>query len=257
MGYLGKTQLHKPPENMTALDFFKPLRFVFALSTLCAHAQINEGLGSWNVVNLRLDWNERWNALAEAQLRSLLLYRNFHYYEWKGGIGYKINSQASAFLGAGSYQTYDEGGDFVTPKINNELRIWGQFSLKNTLGRAKLEHRYRWENRFALQGFLLRFRYRFQVLMPLNRREIRPGTLCLLTWNELFLSNHVPYFQRNRFFAGAFYEFTPRYAMQLGWVNQFDFSVEDEIGRNFLQISLLFSLKRKQTDTRSLPSSEE
>lgn len=245
---------------MTAFYFFKfpkCLRFTLALLPLCVAAQINEGLGTWNSVNARLDWNKRWNVSAEAQLRSLLFYQNFHYYELKGGVGYRFSGQASAFLGAGTYQTYGEGGDFATPKINSEFRIWPQFSLGNALGRAKLEHRYRLENRFALQGFLLRFRYRFQVTLPLNRREIRPGTLCLVAWNEIFLGSRAPHFQRNRFFAGLFYEFTPRYAMQCGWINQFDYSVEDEIGRNFLQVSLLFSFKRKQTSFRSVPTSEE
>lgn len=53
---------------------------------------------------------------AETQLRSLKFYSNFHYYEYKGGINYKVNKDVKLTLGTGSYQTYKEGGNFVLPK---------------------------------------------------------------------------------------------------------------------------------------------
>ncbi len=205
-------------------------------------ALVDEGLGTWNIVNVR---------------RSLRFYDNFHYYEVKGGAGYRISDQASVFLGVGTYQTYGEGGTFVRPKVNDELRIWPQLALSNRIGRLRIEHRYRFENRFTSQGFLLRFRQRIQAQLPLNNPDIRPGTLAAVVWNELFLTDREPFFQRNRFFVGAYYEFTPRYAMQLGWVNQYDYSVEDETGKNFMQISALFSLRRRKTDQAPMPTSDE
>jgi hypothetical protein len=220
-------------------------------------ALVDEGLGTWNIVNVRMDLNRRWSLSTEAQIRSLRFYDNFHYYEVKGGAGYRISDQASVFLGVGTYQTYGEGGTFVRPKVNDELRIWPQLALSNRIGRLRIEHRYRFENRFTSQGFLLRFRQRIQAQLPLNNPDIRPGTLAAVVWNELFLTDREPFFQRNRFFVGAYYEFTPRYAMQLGWVNQYDYSVEDETGKNFMQISALFSLRRRKTDQAPMPTSDE
>lgn len=49
----------------------------------------NVDLGSWNVLNLKYNVNEKWSMFTEAQLRSLKFYNNFHYYEYKGGFNYK------------------------------------------------------------------------------------------------------------------------------------------------------------------------
>ena len=48
-----------------------------------AQAQ-NNTLGSWNLVNVKLNYTENWSVFAEAQLRSLKFYDHFHYYEYKG-----------------------------------------------------------------------------------------------------------------------------------------------------------------------------
>lgn len=80
-------------------------------------------LGSWNIVNLKYNLSNKWSAFGETQLRSLKFYNHFHYYEYKGGINYKINNQLKVSLGAGSYQTFREGGNFVAPKNNDEFRL--------------------------------------------------------------------------------------------------------------------------------------
>ena len=73
--------------------------------------------------------SNKWSAFGEAQIRSLKFYNHFHYYEYKGGLNYKANKQLQFTLGAGSYQTFREGGNFVTPKNNNEFRLWPQVIL--------------------------------------------------------------------------------------------------------------------------------
>ena len=92
---------------------------------LCANrtAAQTVGLGSWNILNMKYNHNEKWSVFGEAQLRSLKFYSNFHYYEYKGGINYKVHKKVRLTLGAGSYQTYKEGGDFVLPKNNNEFTV--------------------------------------------------------------------------------------------------------------------------------------
>mgnify|MGYP000663078923 CR=1 FL=1 len=70
-------------------------------------------LGSWNILNLKYSYNEKTSIFGEAQLRSLAFYNQFHYYEYKGGIYYKVYKNVELTIGAGSYQTYKEGGNFV------------------------------------------------------------------------------------------------------------------------------------------------
>jgi hypothetical protein len=96
-------------------------------------------LGSWNIVNLKYTMSNKWSAFGEAQLRSLKFYNHFHYYEYKGGVNYKINNQLKVSLGAGSYQTFREGGNFITPKNNNEFRLWPQLILFQSIGKIKIE----------------------------------------------------------------------------------------------------------------------
>ena len=80
-------------------------------------------LGTWNVINIKYKHSKQLSFFAEGQLRSLKMYNQFHYHEYKGGINYKAHKSVVLSLAAGSYQTYKEGGNFVLPKNNNELRI--------------------------------------------------------------------------------------------------------------------------------------
>ena len=52
--------------------------------------QEKKELGSWNILNVTMKVNPKWNFFTEAQLRSLAFYSDFHYYELKIGATYKI-----------------------------------------------------------------------------------------------------------------------------------------------------------------------
>jgi hypothetical protein len=105
-------------------------------------------LGSWNIINVKINVNGKLSVCTEGQIRSLEFYNNFHYYEYKAGINFKEGKNIGLTLGAGRYQTYREGGDFVLPKSYNEFRIWPQRNLFQNIGIFKVEQRYRTELRF-------------------------------------------------------------------------------------------------------------
>ena len=54
-------------------------------------------------------------------MRSLQFYNSFHCYEYKNRVNYRLNKSVGFTLGAGSYQTYKEGGNFsaIVGVINN------------------------------------------------------------------------------------------------------------------------------------------
>lgn len=216
------------------------------LLSFFSNAQTFSDLGTWNILTARYQLDKRWTLTGEGQIRSLSFYNQFHYYEWKGSIGYKVSDQITVLMGAGSYQTYREGGSFVEPKVNDEFRMWSQLSLNNSWQRLKIEHRYRWENRWTLRGYRNRFRYRLQAQLPLNRAKIQKNTLYAVVSDEIFLTDKATYFERNRFFAGLGYEFNSHLTVQGGWMRQFDYFVSDEIGRNFFQIAFQLSFKSKK-----------
>jgi hypothetical protein len=141
--------------------------FFASFSAISFGQQID--LGSWNIINLKYSVNNHWSGFGEAQVRSLKFYSNFHYYEFKGGVNYKSHKNVIYTVGAGTYQTYKEGGNFVLPKNNDEFRIWPQLVLVQSVGNLKIEQRYRAEFRFTSNGYKNRFRYRLAASYPFGK----------------------------------------------------------------------------------------
>ena len=226
---------------------FLPI-LVFVLFLNKTYAQ-NFDLGSWNILNLKYNVNDKWSVFGEAQLRSLKFYNNFHYYEYKGGVNYKVHKNATLSLGAGSYQTYKEGGNFVLPKNNDELRVWPQIIIFQSLGKLKIEQRYRAELRFTSNGYRNRFRYRLGLSYPFGKEKNNYKPFQISASNELFFTDKEPYFERNRMLVAFNYKPSKSTTLQVGYLNQFDYKINDEKGRDFLQIGYFFEIFRKQSSS--------
>ncbi len=210
-------------------------------------------LGTWNVLSVKTSFNEKWGAFAEGQLRSLKFYNDFHYHEFKGGISYALDKNFSFAVATGKYDTYQSGGDFVTPKTSDEIRLFEQMIMSQTLTRVKFEHRYRAEQRFTKYGYRNRFRYRFQMVIPINRNKVEPKSWFINTSGEIFFRNTPQYFERLRAFAGTGYQFTSTHTLMIGYMHQFDYRLVDETGADFLYVSFLFGLHRNKHHKESVP----
>ena len=204
--------------------------------------QSQNSTGSWNTLNLKYTRNEKWSFFAEAQLRSLKFYRHFHYYEYKGGINWNLHPNAALALAAGSYQTYAEGGDFKRPKNNDEFRVWPQLILFQQFGKLKTEQRCRAEMRFTSNGYRNRFRYRMGIALPLGKKKDGIQRLQLSLNNEIFFTDREPYFERNRLALSLQYKPSQSSAIQVGFLRQFDYKINDETGKDFIQIGYFLDL---------------
>ena len=213
--------------------------------TRTIHAQTFD-LGTWNIVGLKYSHTAKWALFGEGQLRSLKFYNHFHYYEFKGGVEYKMHPQIRVALAIGNYDTYKEGGNFVLPKNNDELRIWPQLIFTHPFGRFTIEQRYRVEMRFTTNGYRNRFRYRFGLAYNLRKENSTKKQLQLFANNELFFTNTAPYFERNRSSIGMQYKVTPYLTLQIAYLHQFDYQINDETGRDFFQIGFNFDIKNKK-----------
>ncbi|MFO0494025.1 MAG: DUF2490 domain-containing protein [Flavobacteriia bacterium] len=233
------------------------MRLIF-LTTITLFSIINNvsaqsfDFGSWNILNVKYNTSEKWSFFGEAQLRSLKFYNHFHYYEYKGGANYKVHKNVKLTLGAGSYQTYKEGGDFVTPKNNDEFRIWPQIILFQSIGQLKIEQRYRAEFRFTSNGYRNRFRYRIGVSYPFGRERNDYKLFQVSASNELFFTDKEPYFERNRVLLAFNYKPSKATTLQIGYLHQFDYKINDETGRDFLQIGYFIELFRKKSQNVSI-----
>lgn len=208
-------------------------------------------LGSWNILHVRAPIDSLWQMLAEGQIRSLDFYNEFHYYEYKGAITYSVAKNRKLTAGLGSYRTFLSGGNFRTPAAVKEIRSWIELSLNDPGKAITLDHRYRIEQRYTNLGYRNRFRYRFGALTPLNKT----GNLFLTAWGELFFTNRAPYFERIRTYVGPGFTFN-NLTYQIGFLNQFDYKINDETGRNFFQVSIRYNLSNKAFRNKSVPFQE-
>lgn len=238
-----KTEQHD--NNMRQLGFVMILIIAFMRNS---SAQSVEA-GSWNILNIKYNHSEKLSVFGEGQIRSLRFYNHFHYYEFKGGINYKINKSVQLTLGAGSYQTYKEGGNFELPKNNDEFRLWPQITLFQDVHKLKIEQRYRTEMRWTSSGYRNRFRYRVGISYPFGKdtKGYKPFQASLS--NELFFTDNEPYFERNRIQMTLNYKATKHLIIQTGYLHQFDYKINDETGRDFLVAGFYYELSRKAAST--------
>lgn len=217
-----------------------------ALSVLGLVTKCKGQLGSWNILNVKYNFNQKFSLFAEGQVRSLRFYDQFHYHEYKGGFNYKVHPSTMLTLAAGHYDTYKEGGNFVTPKNIYEFRIWPQIILNQTIGVFKIEHRYRAELRFTNIGYHNRFRYRLGIFYPFGKEKNGYKPFQINVTDEIFFTDTEPFFQRNRFWAYLNYKVSNQVYFQAGYVYQIDYKINDETGRQFLQVGVYIELTKKQ-----------
>ena len=202
-----------------------------------------KAIGTWHVVNAQLSLSGKWETFVELQTRSNRFFDDFFYYEVKGGISYWLNKNFSFLMGVGRYATYSDKGNFTLPFDSEEFRIWQQVTMNQYLQRLKIEHRYRAEQKWVNSSYRNRFRYRLNMMLPLNKAKLVAGSIYLNAYDEVFLNNKTPHFERNRFFAGAGYILSPVTTIQAGYVNQYNYSLTESGGRSYLQFSLLLQFE--------------
>jgi hypothetical protein len=226
--------------------------FVLFGISLQVSGQQND-FGSWNVINTKLNLSEKWNVFNELQVRSQSFYDNHFYYEIKGGVSYEISKNFSVLLGTGKYKTFTDGGSFKQPVTASEYRLWQQITMNHFLDRLKFEHRYRIEQRWFTTGYRNRFRYRLNVAVPLNNKKITAGTFYASAFNEIFLTNTEPYFERNRFFSGLGYQINDHFTIQPGYVYQYDYRNGEGSGKHFFQLTLMIEIDADKNTSERMP----
>ncbi|WP_019948199.1 DUF2490 domain-containing protein [Hymenobacter aerophilus] len=242
------------------------------LTGTAARAQTNavpdRRWGSWLVGTVVLPAGPRgWGGYAEVQTRSDAMLRRFFYSELKAGVSYEVAKNFSALLGGGRYATSDYR-DLKAGPLNTEGRLWQQLTLTQFTARLKLEHRYRFEQRWyhfrdditppGQRDYRTRMRYRFNAVLPLNQPSIGPRTLYLSAYDEVFFNPRGPFFERNRVYAGAGYQLDEHWTLQAGWVNQANytaannrngtFTPQSTAAKNNLVLSVSYRLGRPATD---------
>ncbi len=224
--------------------------------------------GTWLIGTVQVSGSSRWGGFGEVQSRANAFGRQFFYYELKGGLSYSLDKNFTLTLAGGRYGTY-QPQHLTDGPLNTEARLWEQLVLNQYLARLRFEHRYRVEQRwFTLRdgtpSYRNRIRYRLNLFVPLNRRSIGPGTTFVSAYDEIFLNPRGPIFERNRLYAGLGYQADAHWVVQLGWVNQTNYSPAQfaqgvftpgtSAGKNNVVLNLTYRLLSRRSKT--LPPTE-
>ncbi len=227
---------------------------IFITSCFVSTAQQKQ-LGSWTVINTRITVAPSWEAFLELQARSQTFYNNFFYNEIKGGFSYFLNKNFSLLVGTGKYRTYTSPGNFEKPLTADEWRFWQQITMNNYLEKIKFEHRYRIEQRWFTTGYRNRFRYRLNMGIPLFTEKKLKLSPQIISFNEIFLTNKAPFFERNRFMAGVSLKLSNYISLQPAYVHQYDYRNFAGAGKNFFQLTVNIDMDGSRSPFDRIPGS--
>lgn len=210
----------KKKTTLGAILFFVVLPF-FSV------AQDNN-LGNWLIYIGNKKLNSNWNIHNEVQYRNYNAIGDLEQLLLRTGIGYNLSeNNNNILLGYGYILSENYVGETDEKIAVNEHRIFQQFISKQSIGNVKLSHRYRFEQRFVEDDFIMRFRYFLALNIPFSKKET--NNYYFSGYNEVFLNTESSVFDRNRVFAGIGYELNATIRIEAGYMNQlFETSSRDQ-----------------------------
>jgi predicted porin len=212
------------------------LIIAFTQSAVAQRETVNQS-AEWFAITSNIKLDKRFSVLAEGQFRFVNNLDPMQF-QARTGLDVAVSKHFSFMPVAYVYSWNPIYGKQPATYSNNEHRIFQQLQYTHRIGRFFVGHRARLEQRFIQvhdnvngevvnKGYTLylnRLRYRLQVQVPINNKEMVPGTFYASFYNELFLDfgSNVVYTDpdQNRFFAGAGYKINKKASFQLGYLYQ-------------------------------------
>ncbi|MEP1487826.1 MAG: DUF2490 domain-containing protein [Algibacter sp.] len=178
--------------------------------------------GNWLIYIGNKKLNSKWNIHNEVQYRNYDAIGDLEQLLLRTGLGYTFNeNKNNILLGYGYILSENYISNFDNKVSVNEHRIFQQFTSKQNIGAVKLNHRYRFEQRFIESDFKLRLRYFLGINVPFYNKEASKKTFYASTYNEIFLNTKSSVFDRNRVYGGLGYHLNDKIRIEAGYMNQF------------------------------------
>jgi len=174
--------------------------------------------GNWLIYFGYKKINSKWNIHHEVQYRNYNAMGDLEQLLLRTGLGYTFNEgKNNVLLGYGYILSENYINDSDDKLTVNEHRIFQQFISSQNIGSVKLNHRYRFEQRFIEDDFKMRFRYFLGLNIPFKNTS----PFYFSAYNELFLNTKSTVFDRNRLYGGIGYQLNENIKLETGYMNQF------------------------------------
>lgn len=176
--------------------------------------------GNWLIYIGNKKLNSKWNIHNEVQYRNYNAIGDLEQLLLRTGMGYTFNEGKNNVMFGYGYILSENYVMDTDNKISvNEHRVFQQFTSNQKIGAIKLNHRYRFEQRFVEADFKLRFRYFLALNIPISKKE--SNNYYISTYNEIFLNTKTSIFDRNRLYGGIGYNLNSNIRLEVGYMNQF------------------------------------
>jgi hypothetical protein len=202
------------------------LRIVFFIGCLFFAASVTAqkaDVGNWFIYFGNQKINKKWNLHSEIQYRNYNFIGDVNQLLLRTGIGYNLSeNNNNLLLGYGFIQThsYTASGLKEDKVVKNEHRIYQQFITKQNFNNFYIQHRYRIEERFLIDNFKMRLRYFLGINKPITKKTMEKNAVYLSAYNEIFLNDEKPTFDRNRLYAAIGYCINKNIKIETGFMVQ-------------------------------------
>ena len=211
------------------------MRWLIILLCCTSTALTQSDLGNWMMYFGTNKINKHWSIHTEAQHRNYSVQPQLEQLLLRTGVNYKFDNGLLLTGGYANITNHEFQSSRIGPEVE-EHRIWQQLITSTYFGKAKLEHRLRYEQRWIESDFKTRYRYRGMLFYPLNSGSIDVGTYYLGIYDELFLQPGDNTFDRNRLYGGVGYKYASNIQFQLGYLLQ----TVGSTTKQYLQFGLIF-----------------
>ena len=190
---------------------------LFLINIFSVKSQENN-IGNWLIYLGNKELNSSLNWHHEIQHRNYNILGELEQLLVRTGLGYNVNENNNILLGYGFIDSRNIAIESNEILKVNEHRIYQQFISKQAIGKIKIQHRYRFEQRFIENNFKLRYRYFLSLNVPLLKRNEK---YYISAYNEIFInSNEENTFDRNRIYGGLGYKLNSNIKIEMGYMNQ-------------------------------------